>query len=74
MENRLIASSLPENCPISVILEEGTVEYHRRVLLADLSEKAYCDRFISEMNINRDGVVKKVEMMTLDEIKRFSGY
>ncbi len=74
MENRLIASSLPENCPISVILEEGTVEYHRRVLLDDLSEKAYCDRFISEMNINRDGVVKKVEMMTLDEIKRFSGY
>ena len=54
MENRLIASSLPENCPISVILEEGTVEYHRRVLLDDLSEKAYCDRFISEMNINRD--------------------
>lgn len=74
MENRLIANSLPENCPISVILEEGTVEYHRRVLLDDLNEKAYCDRFISEMNINKDGVVKKVEMMTLDEIKRFSGY
>ncbi len=78
-----IAEKLPENCPVSIVLEEGTCELHRRVLLDDLEEESYRKRFISEMNLDVGNsrledewncVVKKVEEMTMSEIRAFSGY
>lgn len=76
-----IAEKLPENCPVSIVLEEGTTDLHRRVLLDDLEECEYFLRsFLDEYGLEADKrdvwscVYKKVETMTMNEIRRFAGY
>lgn len=84
MCDKRIAYKLPSNCDgatIAVVLEEGTCELHRRVLLTDLeNDCGYCESFVEEMSLYVDKkdvwecVVKKVETMTISEIKTFAGY
>jgi|MDTA01.2.fsa_nt_gb hypothetical protein len=83
MGEKPIADKLPLGCPIDVILEDGTTELHRRVLLDDLAEASCRERFVEEFNlVSKDldmsdiwkQIVSKVEKMTMNEIKAFSGY
>jgi len=83
MSEKAIADKLPENCPISIVLDEGTTDMHRRVLLDDLEEESYRKHFISEMELDVVNstmedvwkcIVKKVETMSMSEIRAFSGY
>ena len=83
MSEKQIADKLPENCPISIVLDEGTTDMHRRVLLDDLAEESVRKRFISEMKLNVENftledawkcIVKKVETMSMTELRAFSGY
>tara|TARA_Y100001935_G_C17148478_1_gene429212 strand:+ start:522 stop:752 length:231 start_codon:yes stop_codon:yes gene_type:complete len=72
-----IADPLPKGCPISLILQEGTVELHRRVLLNDLLEpSAFRDLFITQYNIasSDHAIRKQVETLSIPQIKAFSGY
>ena len=81
MCNMGIADKLPEKCPVSIVLEEGTTDLHRRVLLDDLEEcEGFLRSFLDEYGIEADKrdvwscVCKKVETMTMNEIRRFAGY
>jgi len=73
-----IADALPKGCPISIILDEGTVELHRRVLLDDLLEPSpFRDSFITQFNIpstDNHSIRRKVETLSITQIKTFSGY
>ena len=72
-----IAHPLPKGCPISLILLEGTVELHRRVLLDDLQEhSSFRDLFITQYNIasSDHAIYKQVETLSIPQIKAFSGY
>ena len=43
-----IADTIPQNVLHTLILQEGTVEYHRRILLDDLQEpSSFRDSFIT---------------------------
>lgn len=84
MGDKPIADKLPSNCDgatIAVVLEEGTCELHRRVLLTDLEEDSgYCESFVREMKLDVvkkdvwECIKKKVETMTISEIRTFAGY
>jgi hypothetical protein len=82
MVNQPIADKMPlSGSAIAIILEEGTVELHRRVLLDDLvDDPRYRLVFIEQMNLDVenkdvwDCIVKRVETLTIYEIKTFSGY
>jgi len=72
-----IANPLPKGCPIWLILQEGTVELHRRVLLDDLQEhSSFRDLFITQYNIasTDHAIYKQVETLSIPQIKAFSGY
>jgi len=72
-----IADTLPKKCPIWLILQEGTVELHRRVLLDDLQQHgSFRDIFITQYNIaSTDYAIRKhVETLSIPQIKAFSGY
>ena len=79
-----IANKLPSNCDgatIAVVLDEGTCELHRRVLLTDLeNDSEYRKSFLEEMKLDVDEkdvwkcIIKKIETMTISEIRTFAGY
>ena len=73
-----IASSIPKGCPTWLILEDGAVEYHRRILLDDLQEPSpFRDSFITYFNLssNDDLVIRqKIETLSITQIRAFSGY
>ena len=73
-----IASTIPKGCPTWLILEDGAVEYHRRILLDDLQEPSpFRDSFITYFNLssNDDLVIRqKIETLSITQIRAFSGY
>ena len=84
MGEKPIADKLPLGCPIDVILEDGTTELCIvEALPDDLAEASCRERFVEEFNlVSKDldmsdiwkQIVSKVEKMTMNEIKAFSGY
>ncbi len=73
-----IADTIPTQCPTWLILEEGTVEYHRRILLDDLQEpSSFRDYFITYFNLSSDNnqaIRQKIETLSITQIRTFSGY
>ena len=73
-----IASSIPNGCPTWLILEDGVVEYHRRILLDDLQEPSpFRDSFITHFNLsshNNQAIRQKIETLSITQIRTFSGY
>tara|TARA_Y100000746_G_scaffold98189_2_gene83594 strand:+ start:147 stop:380 length:234 start_codon:yes stop_codon:yes gene_type:complete len=73
-----IASTIPKGCPTWLILEDGAVEYHRRILLDDLQEPSpFRDSFITQFNLSSDTnqtIRQKIETLSITQIKAFSGY
>ncbi len=73
-----IADTIPTQCPTRLILEEGTVEYHRRILLDDLQEpSSFRDYFITYFNLSSDNnqaIRQKIETLSITQIRTFSGY
>ena len=82
MVDKPIKRELPlSGATIALLLEEGTVDVHRRVLMDDLEDDpGYSTSFIKQMelvvenNEKWDCIEKKVKTMTIWEIKTFSGY
>ena len=73
-----IADTIPQQCHTSLILQEGTVEYHRRILLDDLQEPSpFRDSFITHFNLsydNNQAIRQKIETLSITQIRTFSGY
>ena len=73
-----IADTIPQQCPTWLILQEGTVEYHRRILLDDLQEpSSFRDYFITYFNLSSDNnqaIRQKIETLSITQIRTFSGY
>ena len=73
-----IASTIPHACPTWLILEEGTVEYHRRILLDDLQEQSpFRESFITEFQLPSNDIQiirQKIETLSITQIRTFAGY
>ncbi len=73
-----IASTIPHGCPTWLILEEGTVEYHRRILLDDLQEQSpFRESFITQFQLPSNDIQiirQKIETLSITQIRTFAGY
>ncbi len=73
-----IASTIPHACPTWLILEEGTVEYHRRILLDDLQEQSpFRESFITQFKLPSNDIQiirQKIETLSITQIRTFAGY
>ena len=73
-----IASTIPHECPTWLILEEGTVEYHRRILLDDLQEQSpFRESFITQFQLPSNDIQiirQTIETLSITQIRTFAGY
>mgnify|MGYP001352299736 FL=1 len=73
-----IASSIPKGCPTWLILEDGAVEYHRRILLDDLQEQSpFRESFITQFQLPSNDIQiirQTIETLSITQIRTFAGY